>query len=671
MNLKILRVINCRVLTKAVLAFVLFLGTIFLMPTLALASTPQTTIAITQGPAVLRMGTVSQISFRIQNLPAHAYIEALLYPKLQNRSELSYMSSYGITGYPLSSTNAQSIPLATNATSLITLPITITSTSNPSVSPSGSLTLTNPGCTSNCQGVYPVVFIIIAKGVTIATKALPFAILDSPSPTTIPLNVAPVLDESALSPSSFSSVLPQLANLLLANQSASLSVVLTGQTIFTGEYSKSAAVRQAIHEILSWGQAPNHQLIVNSISPLNLNLLAQSNFLGYVAKDLSLTQAILQRAVPNITSNQTFFSNYPITNSALKLVNGFGYLELATNANYVSIPDQKYTLTSGLRLELGNGKSLATLVLDQSLTHDLTIGNTNFERTALLTADLVSIFEDQPNDPNLRVLGFDVPIRSVDSVQLASNVIANISNAGIIKATSIKNGLAAQMAQAPINTWPTTTPVRYEIKPQYKGQTFLSTASLLRSYQSASSDSGLIFQLNVGLYSALGIPANLPNSRSILLSVKNSINKNFASIDLNPNRTVTMTSSRATIPISITSHSPTPLHLLLTIRSDRLKILGTSTRMVDVGAQTNTVTFIVTTKTLGIFQAYLSLTTPNGKVLVSSATLQIRSLTFTIAGTVLTGLAVLTLAFWWLRTLNKGRSRNKNLIPRAVSAKEA
>jgi hypothetical protein len=99
--------------------------------------------------------------------------------------------------------------------------------------------------------------------------------------------------------------------------------------------------------------------------------------------------------------------------------------------------------------------------------------------------------------------------------------------------------------------------------------------------------------------------------------------------------------------------------------SDRLRIKGGSSQLIKVGAVTNTATFVVSTKTLGFFQVGLSLTTPDGKVLVSSTALQVRSLTVTIEGVVLTIAALAVLGLWWVRTLRKGGGRNRRLLPAA------
>ncbi len=632
----------------------------------ASGATTKPNIFITNGPTTIRINSPSDISILATNIPANAFVEALLYPKLQSRSELSYMSFYGVTGYPLSSSEAQVIPMQSNSSGSLTLPLIVTNTTNPSPLPGNTLGLNIPGCVTTCQGVYPMVLVVISKGVSIATKAFPIAVLDQNPPQTIPLNVALALNETALPQSQYSEVLPPLANLLLANQGTSMSLVLTGATIAAGENSKYANVRLAIKEIIDWGQTPNHQLIINSMSALNLSQISENNLLAFIEPDLKLTQQVANQAIPSaLATNQTFVSDYPLDGGALKVLSRMGYTKIVTPSSSVAIPDQKFTLTSGLKLVAGDGSSFATLVFDQTLAHDLTLGETNFERTALLVADLLSIYEDQPNYTKTRVVALDIPISSARSVQLANQVLAGLSSAMVVKPTDIQNAFTTLETQTPVSNWDNTSIYRSDVKNSFNVKPFLITSSLIDSFQSASANAELINQLRISLYSALGSPSELPHSQQRLTLIRDQIGNDFASVDLTPNHTVTMTSSRASIPISISSRSTTPLRLLLSIKSDRLRILGSSTRVVEVGNQTNTVTFVVATKTLGIFQANLSLMTPDGKVLVSATTLQIRSLTFTIAGAALTIFAVLILALWWIQTLRKGKSRNKNLIPKA------
>lgn len=622
-------------------------------------------INVTGGSAIVRLGVPASISIATQNIPPSSYIETLIYPKLESRSELSYLGVNGVTGYPLSSSSAQPLTTFQTSFSAFSIPILLSESTNPPTPPANTLSMNFASCSSSCEGVYPVVFVVILKGVTIATETIPFSVLNPTQTATVPLNVAISIDETNLQKSEVPLVLPALANLLSTNQAQSLTVTLNGKTLSTSLTSRSAYVRNALHSILVWSQGANHQLIVDSIAPLKLAQLSQNGLLNYINPDLRLTQALMaQVGAASSAKPETFANNGSLDSDALRIITKFGYSNLITPSSTVTLPDQKYTLTSGLRLIVDNGLSIPTLTVDQTLGHDLTQGATNFERANRLTTDLVSIFEDQPNDSKTRVVAINIPGNSTQDILLASQVLVNLFNAQIIKPTSYKAAFAILNSQTPIMDWVSTTIVKSSNRSSYNSSTFKHTSALINSFQSAGADPKLIMELNTDLFSALGSPQELPNAEHDFHQIKNTISDAFKNINLTPNRSVTLTSSKASIPISVTSRSSTPLQLLLSIKSDRLTIIGPSKRLINIGSQTNTVNFVIGTKTLGIFQADLRLTTPDGNVLISETTLQIRSLTFTIAGSALTGFAILILAFWWIRTLTKGKSRNKNLIPR-------
>ena len=628
-------------------------------------------IELTGGPAVVELGNTVPVLISFHNVPANSYIEALIYPRLQSRSALQYMQTNGVGGYPLGSSTPLAIASLGKISGIATIPFQVSSSAPTSPTSttlsSPSLTVELPGCAQGCEGVYPVVFAAINDGATIATKVLPMAVLAGSEPGIVPLGIAVSMDASGIPPSGLGTEFPALASLLSANSQQSFTLKLSSLEIADAAQASSAAVRNSLKTILAWAQSPGHQLIATDVVPVNLGALGASGLGQYLGEELRLSHQLVASA-GGPQSQSTYLTTEYLDSSALKTLASSGISNLVTSASSVIQPNLKYTLTSGLRLGIAQGASFATLVLDPQLENDLASGGTVYENTELTIADMIQVFEDQPNDPNLRVLAVNLVADSGAGIAKSNSLLGGISAGPVLRSYSDAAAIQSLSSQGPQGSWQETSIVRGMSKPLPLAHTFKAASKLFDSFAGATPDRPLVAQLRLALFASLSSQLNRSKSASAVASVVREIDSIFASVALPANRVVTLTSNRATVPVSVTSRGKVPLELRLTLSSDRLKIEGGGTQLIKVGTATNTASFVIDTKTLGIFQANLELTTPDGKVAISATNLQIRSLTFTLAGTLLTGAALAILALWWIRTLRKGRARNRTLVPRSVES---
>ncbi len=643
------------------------------VPAAGATKSAKASIEISGGPAVVELGTTVPLLVSFHNIPTSSYLEALIYPRLQSRSALEYMQSNGVGGYPLGSSIPLAISSLAKVSGVATIPFQVSattpaSTSN-SVAAQSALAIELPGCSQGCDGVYPVVFAAINDGATIATKVLPMAVLAASQPGIVPLGIAMSLDASGIPTSRIATALPALASLLARTAQQSLTLKLSALDISVAAQSSNLPLRNAIRAILAWAQTPGHQLIATDIVPVNLAALGASGLNQYFADELRLANQLVG-SVGGPRTPSTYLTSNHLDTAGLKTLASAGITRLVTSASSVVQPNLKYTLTAGLRLQVDQGPSFATLVVDPQLQSDVASGGTIYEATNLAVADMVQVFEDEPNDPSLRVLAMNLNASSPNQIATAASLLAGVAGGIVLRSYSDSSAIDALLAQNPLSSWQSTSVLRVTTRPMATARRFKAGWALLHSFSGATSDKALVSQLELGLYAALSSQLPTAQSTHAIDAVVSEINSILSSVGLPKNRVVTLTSSRATIPVAVTSHEKVPLELRLTLSSDRLRIVGGGTQLIKVGAATNTASFVIDTKTLGIFQASLALTTPDGKVAISTTNLQIRSLTFTLAGTLLTVAALGVLALWWIRTLRKGRSRNRTLVPHPPESRD-
>lgn len=126
-------------------------------------------------------------------------------------------------------------------------------------------------------------------------------------------------------------------------------------------------------------------------------------------------------------------------------------------------------------------------------------------------------------------------------------------------------------------------------------------------------------------------------------------------ITFSADHTVTLTSRRGTLPVTIDSSAPYAVTGQLTVASDRLEFPSGSTRGVTIDRTTNQIRVPVLARTLGDLPIQVTLRTPDGALVIAQSRLTVRSTATSVVGVVLTILAALVLAGWWVRTWVKRR----------------
>jgi len=122
---------------------------------------------------------------------------------------------------------------------------------------------------------------------------------------------------------------------------------------------------------------------------------------------------------------------------------------------------------------------------------------------------------------------------------------------------------------------------------------------------------------------------------------------------------VTLTSRRATIPISLLNATGRPLQVRVHLESDQLRFLDGAERFVTLSTQNTTERFRVESRTTGAFPLEITVTSPDGTLKINSSELTIRSTVVSGVGAVLTAGAGLFLLVWWGNDLRRSR-RHRN-----------
>jgi hypothetical protein len=129
-------------------------------------------------------------------------------------------------------------------------------------------------------------------------------------------------------------------------------------------------------------------------------------------------------------------------------------------------------------------------------------------------------------------------------------------------------------------------------------------------------------------------------------------------ISLAAQNTITFTSRTASIPVSVLSSAPFPVKVVLSLSSDKFSFPAGSARTVTLNYPTTPVRIEARSVTSGDrLPVEVTLTTPDGQLVIARATLIVHSTSISIVGIALTVLAALVLLVWWARSWRKGRRK--------------
>jgi hypothetical protein len=121
-------------------------------------------------------------------------------------------------------------------------------------------------------------------------------------------------------------------------------------------------------------------------------------------------------------------------------------------------------------------------------------------------------------------------------------------------------------------------------------------------------------------------------------------------------QSITLTSQKGRVPVTITSDAAYPVTGTLTLTSDKLTFPdGQTKRVTVVPGITNPFYFNVQTRASGLFKVDVALSTPAGGLTLAAGQVSVRSTATSVVGVVLSLGAVAVLVVWWLRTSRRRR----------------
>ena len=512
----------------------------------------------------------------------------------------------------------------------------------------------------DCQGVYPVSVSLLRQGsstpVSRFTTFLTYQQPNAVSSTGGPLRVAVLVPVTA-------SGLSTLGDALTDNHDVPTTLAVSPLAVSAVAATRTRDGARAIGQLAALS---GDEMIDQPYVPINLAALTGAGLSGEIGAQLSRGDDILREALlkpdggPWVDTSSSL-SQGDAANLASGLQLAGATQAVVSDNDLASAGVSNYTFAQPFTLDLGHGSTVTAVAANSNLS---------------------TRFTASPGNP---VLGAEQLLAGLSFVHFENTFLG--APRGVVVAPPAGWRPSAAFMDALLGG---LTPANAALKAVTLSQLFAAVPAggnrepTTRSLQSGSASHGITRnaadrialdrqQLASFSLAVAGHPANLTTLGDTLLTTEarglstagrasalNAYAKTFegttGQVTLGTERTVTFTSQRAAIPVTVLSSAPYPVHVVVTLTSDKFTFPDGNTQRLTLLHPTTSVRITAQARTSGDrLPIEVSLHTPDGQVLIAHTVLTVHSTEISFVGVALTVLAGAVLLAWWIRTWRRSR----------------
>jgi hypothetical protein len=527
---------------------------------------------------------------------------------------------------------------------------------------SHTMTLDCQPLDDDCQGVYPVSVALVRQGsstpVARFTTFLTYQQPNAESTTGGPLRVSVVVPVTA-------SGLTTTADALSDTQNHDVPTTLAVSPLAVSAVDATHA-RDGTRALEQLAALSSDEMIDQPYVPINLAALTGAGLSSEVSEQFSRGDDILRAG--GLKPDGTAWVDTSSTLSAGDAGNFASGLQLAgatqavvNDSDLASAGLSNYTFAQPFTLDLAHGSTIPATAADSSLS---------------------ARFTATPSNP---VLGAEQLLAGLSFVHFEDTFLRQPR--GVVVVPPAKWHPSTAFMDALLGG---LTPANTALKAVTLSDLFAQVPAggnrepAMRQLQSGAANHGISTgaagrialdrqQLSSFSSAVDGHPANLTTLGDTLLTTEarglssagrssalNAYAKSFAGttgqVTLGTERTVTFTSQRAAIPVTVLSSAPYPVTVIVTLSSDKFTFPDGNTQRLTLVHPTTSVRVTAQARTSGDrLPIEVTLHTPDGQVLIAHTVLTVHSTEISFVGVALTVLAGAVLLFWWVRTWRRSR----------------
>jgi hypothetical protein len=616
-------------------------------PTVARAdTTPAFTLLHQDAVATVSDKGTSHFSVTLST-HASSRVRVAIYPRVVDRSQLApIVADTGVTGTALGTTSTFSLKCETHGKYKITIDLYSRRPASQRRSCSPTPRLHFPCPALRCDGVYPLRIQVFTGG-SIATEWSLLAVQSTEVEQALRVDVVETMDPNALVHAKRS-----IAVLHLLSQHPSSAITLSADYRLLNTLLHPGANNTLFHTALRKALvSPLHEAVNAPPANIDFGGLALHGFGDEVRQQLSLSATLFKSLTGRDVTTPVLINGTPSLES-LRALKRAGVSEVVLPEADLKVAPST-TLNWGAPFRVVGAGSLTALTTDgplSTLYADTAISAGR--RAALTLGTLAFLHFEAPNAPATRTVVIEAPIAESPVGFLKDILNGFASNPFITLATltpSFESSLVAT------NGAPTTRPVldpHVDMRWSPRNVTSLSDLVVdVNSYAPALRSTDLGNDLEVALKAAeiTGPPGPRQAGIDAVAAV---LRGQLSDFSVDPS-TITLAGSGTSIPITLTNHASYTVMADVHLLTDQLTFPKGNDVPVSLDQPTKSVRVATSSSMGNSLTLQVIVTTPNNRLVLARAAIQVRIASTSIVGYVLTIASLLVLAYWWLRTYRK------------------
>ncbi len=497
-----------------------------------------------------------------------------------------------------------------------------------------------------CDGVYPIRIEVTTDGATSIRWSL-LAVESTAVDQPLRVDLVETMDPSSWLHAKRSTA---VLRLLAHHPSSAITLSADYRTLDTVAQSGSTNTlfRSALRQALV---SPLHQAVAAPPANIDFGGLAAHGFGDEVRHQLSLSAAFLQGLAGRAVDGAVLLNGTPSL-ASLRALRHAGVRDVVLPETDLTVPPST-TLNWGAPFEVEGAGSLTALSSDgplSTLFADTSIGSGL--RAALTLGTLAFLHFEAPNAAAPRTVVIIAPM-SKSSVAFLKDVFNGFaSNPFITLATLIPSFEHALVATdgAPA----TRSMLDPGANTPWSAHNVTSLSDLVvgvNSYAPALRSTNLGNDLTVAM-EASEITGSQSARQVAINAAATALKGQLGNFSVDPS-TITLAGSGSSIPITLTNHAAYTVMARVHLLTDQITFPKGDVVPVSLDAPTKSVRVATSGHTGSSLTLQVIVTTPNNRLVLARAAIQVRIAGTSFVGYLLTIASLLVLAYWWLRTYRK------------------
>jgi hypothetical protein len=412
------------------------------------------------------------------------------------------------------------------------------------------------------------------------------------------------------------------------------------------------------------------QVVTGPYVPANLPQLIAGGLESEADQEVKLGNERLTQLLKVPVDSTTMVSEEPLDDTSMARLRDLGISNVALPESSLTPLQSRLTLAHPYLVAARQGGRQQAVSVDPGLAaHFRNDGNQVLEAHRFL-ADLAVLYFDQPGGQQRGVVAFTPRGWHPDKTFL-DTAMAGLTDNPVVDPVTLttlfgsvdklrgSNGapLVRRLVGAPRNVSLPATSTR-------------STRQRLNTFRSIVDEGNPMYTvLDEQLLTANSADLRTSRQRAYVTGVEHILDRELSRIQT-PAGSIRLTSRGGEIPVTVRNGTGYPVHVVVTVRSDKLEFPGTDgshppneiSRRLDLVRRNETARFAVQTRASGAFPLLVTLQSPDGSLVVSHTQITVRSTAASGVGLLLSAAAGLFLLIWWGRHALHGR-RARRLVP--------